>query len=323
MIRRPPRSTHCISSAASDVYKRQVLLLAVRENEEDPMQPIGMSYFSTAARHYAVNKARGEENKSKGKVSDNQHPNQDKKEINEEGYAQFVLVDPTLPAALQLPPDTKFIERLSDPHLPLPEREKLLLRFLPYYRNSPVPRSLGKVELHIRRNKSGFVKKLYPEYRMHLGSNDRFLMVGQRMQLMRSAYYLITADTKVGNRKSAGCLGKLRSNFQETEFDLFGVGENLDKAVPLDAIRIQHAAIVYNLGVIEVKSHNKMDVLLPKPKNDIDPYNCKPTSVILFNQHTRKRSICASNLRWVRRTICSALSIKDYAGTLVICCYIY
>ena len=26
MIRRPPRSTHCISSAASDVYKRQVLM---------------------------------------------------------------------------------------------------------------------------------------------------------------------------------------------------------------------------------------------------------------------------------------------------------
>jgi len=25
MIRRPPRSTHCISSAASDVYKRQYL----------------------------------------------------------------------------------------------------------------------------------------------------------------------------------------------------------------------------------------------------------------------------------------------------------
>eukprot|EP00825_Cyclidium_porcatum_P014230 TRINITY_DN17606_c0_g1_i1.p1 TRINITY_DN17606_c0_g1~~TRINITY_DN17606_c0_g1_i1.p1 ORF type:complete len:114 (+),score=11.07 TRINITY_DN17606_c0_g1_i1:3-344(+) len=27
MIRRPPRSTHCISSAASDVYKRQILYL--------------------------------------------------------------------------------------------------------------------------------------------------------------------------------------------------------------------------------------------------------------------------------------------------------
>eukprot|EP00825_Cyclidium_porcatum_P021314 TRINITY_DN23806_c0_g1_i2.p4 TRINITY_DN23806_c0_g1~~TRINITY_DN23806_c0_g1_i2.p4 ORF type:complete len:100 (-),score=17.63 TRINITY_DN23806_c0_g1_i2:711-1010(-) len=28
MIRRPPRSTHCISSAASDVYKRQVRYLS-------------------------------------------------------------------------------------------------------------------------------------------------------------------------------------------------------------------------------------------------------------------------------------------------------
>ena len=32
MIRRPPRSTHCISSAASDVYKRQVKLLGTDEN---------------------------------------------------------------------------------------------------------------------------------------------------------------------------------------------------------------------------------------------------------------------------------------------------
>eukprot|EP00825_Cyclidium_porcatum_P027810 TRINITY_DN2_c0_g1_i3.p1 TRINITY_DN2_c0_g1~~TRINITY_DN2_c0_g1_i3.p1 ORF type:complete len:106 (+),score=7.34 TRINITY_DN2_c0_g1_i3:150-467(+) len=29
MIRRPPRSTHCISSAASDVYKRQQYLCAI------------------------------------------------------------------------------------------------------------------------------------------------------------------------------------------------------------------------------------------------------------------------------------------------------
>jgi len=30
MIRRPPRSTHCISSAASDVYKRQANKLGAR-----------------------------------------------------------------------------------------------------------------------------------------------------------------------------------------------------------------------------------------------------------------------------------------------------
>jgi len=34
MIRRPPRSTHCISSAASDVYKRQYLYFSSREQAD-------------------------------------------------------------------------------------------------------------------------------------------------------------------------------------------------------------------------------------------------------------------------------------------------
>ena len=34
MIRRPPRSTHCISSAASDVYKRQVWIQSTAGHEE-------------------------------------------------------------------------------------------------------------------------------------------------------------------------------------------------------------------------------------------------------------------------------------------------
>ncbi|GAB5872789.1 hypothetical protein JMUB7539_27280 [Staphylococcus aureus] len=35
MIRRPPRSTHCISSAASDVYKRQIIEDSKNTNEEN------------------------------------------------------------------------------------------------------------------------------------------------------------------------------------------------------------------------------------------------------------------------------------------------
>ena len=34
MIRRPPRSTHCISSAASDVYKRQVVDVDEKKSAE-------------------------------------------------------------------------------------------------------------------------------------------------------------------------------------------------------------------------------------------------------------------------------------------------
>lgn len=102
--------------------------------------------------------------------------------------------------------------------------------------------------------------------------------MGKRMQLIRSAYYLIAVNEKVTNRVSPECLGKLRSNFQETEFDLFGIGESFDKGLPSDQVRNQHAAIIYNLGVDGIKRHNKMDVLLPRPIED-EPYNWKPTAV--------------------------------------------
>eukprot|EP00826_Nyctotherus_ovalis_P031189 TRINITY_DN248_c0_g2_i12.p1 TRINITY_DN248_c0_g2~~TRINITY_DN248_c0_g2_i12.p1 ORF type:complete len:174 (-),score=35.93 TRINITY_DN248_c0_g2_i12:387-851(-) len=39
MIRRPPRSTHCISSAASDVYKRQTLYALYPQNPKTPIVP--------------------------------------------------------------------------------------------------------------------------------------------------------------------------------------------------------------------------------------------------------------------------------------------
>eukprot|EP00825_Cyclidium_porcatum_P046204 TRINITY_DN7203_c0_g1_i1.p2 TRINITY_DN7203_c0_g1~~TRINITY_DN7203_c0_g1_i1.p2 ORF type:complete len:112 (+),score=22.02 TRINITY_DN7203_c0_g1_i1:152-487(+) len=48
MIRRPPRSTHCISSAASDVYKRQLLysahaLLHIAASHLQRWQSIGIT----------------------------------------------------------------------------------------------------------------------------------------------------------------------------------------------------------------------------------------------------------------------------------------
>eukprot|EP00975_Prorocentrum_lima_P017218 3644666-Prorocentrum_lima.AAC.1 len=52
MIRRPPRSTHCISSAASDVYKRQGLLdieydMQLPELEfDEPHRPIHVMRLS-------------------------------------------------------------------------------------------------------------------------------------------------------------------------------------------------------------------------------------------------------------------------------------
>eukprot|EP00825_Cyclidium_porcatum_P021648 TRINITY_DN24074_c0_g1_i1.p1 TRINITY_DN24074_c0_g1~~TRINITY_DN24074_c0_g1_i1.p1 ORF type:complete len:154 (+),score=33.00 TRINITY_DN24074_c0_g1_i1:103-564(+) len=44
MIRRPPRSTHCISSAASDVYKRQVLIEILSAVPETNLKYFGIVF---------------------------------------------------------------------------------------------------------------------------------------------------------------------------------------------------------------------------------------------------------------------------------------
>eukprot|EP00826_Nyctotherus_ovalis_P066552 TRINITY_DN9844_c0_g1_i3.p1 TRINITY_DN9844_c0_g1~~TRINITY_DN9844_c0_g1_i3.p1 ORF type:complete len:114 (-),score=17.84 TRINITY_DN9844_c0_g1_i3:223-537(-) len=46
MIRRPPRSTHCISSAASDVYKRQLYILLTLQRRL--LLPITLSLTSSS-----------------------------------------------------------------------------------------------------------------------------------------------------------------------------------------------------------------------------------------------------------------------------------
>ena len=61
MIRRPPRSTHCISSAASDVYKRQPINPAISlhspyDEERKEIMPIAKKYtikeLMDACRYY-------------------------------------------------------------------------------------------------------------------------------------------------------------------------------------------------------------------------------------------------------------------------------
>eukprot|EP00826_Nyctotherus_ovalis_P036429 TRINITY_DN3227_c0_g1_i18.p1 TRINITY_DN3227_c0_g1~~TRINITY_DN3227_c0_g1_i18.p1 ORF type:complete len:188 (+),score=49.63 TRINITY_DN3227_c0_g1_i18:25-564(+) len=47
MIRRPPRSTHCISSAASDVYKRQDYVFSLSDFKEIPEFTLSDSGFSS------------------------------------------------------------------------------------------------------------------------------------------------------------------------------------------------------------------------------------------------------------------------------------
>ena len=93
---------------------------------------------------------------------------------------------------------------------------------------------------------------------------------------MRSAYYLITADHNFLKRKSPGYIGKVRSNFRGTEYNVFGQGENPHSGLPIDHVRSQQAAISYEASTLMSNGPRKMNVLIPRILNDKEYIEWKP-----------------------------------------------
>ena len=108
-----------------------------------------------------------------------------------------------------------------------------------------MPSDAGVVQCLVRRDKSGFSKKFYPKYDLLLESNERFLLAGQKMQLMRSAYYSLSLERDRMGKDAPGFIGKLRSNFSGTEYSIFGPGRNPDTRPPPSELRSQHGAVLY------------------------------------------------------------------------------
>jgi tubby-related protein 1 len=70
---------------------------------------------------------------------------------------------------------------------------------------------------------------------------------------------MITMDPDKAKRKGKGYLGKLRSNFLGTEFNIFDDGENpKNSKLPQEKIRNQYGAILY---VTEISNNQESNVL--------------------------------------------------------------
>lgn len=104
-------------------------------------------------------------------------------------------------------------------------------------------------------------------------------MISQKAQIMRSAYYLITADHAEVARKSPAYMGKLRSNLVGIEFNLYGEGENPKTKLPAEKIRNEYAAIVYKDHHLS-KSHIR--VIIPQVLDEYTYYVWKPLKVFLY-----------------------------------------
>lgn len=142
---------------------------------------------------------------------------------------------------------------------------------------SPSPKRVGIIQCYITRNKSG-TNKLFPEYKVYMKEGDRFLMGSKKRPNNATSNYLISMAEGDLNRSSGNFLGKLRSNFVGTEFQIFDDGLNPRDVEPEDAsalsrIRRELGAVFYAANVLGTKGPRKMQVVIPRVEADDSSYD--------------------------------------------------
>lgn len=125
---------------------------------------------------------------------------------------------------------------------------------------SPLPKKTV-FRCNIVRKKDGF-DKAYPKYYVYSFPNERFLMAAKKRPKNSTPNYMITMN-KDSFEKDNNSLGKLRSNFFGTEFNLYDTGKNPKDTTNVDEIRTFLAAIEYETNLFGLKGPRKMKVHLP------------------------------------------------------------
>eukprot|EP00981_Chlorochromonas_danica_P005912 scaffold1236_cov170-Ochromonas_danica.AAC.3 len=134
----------------------------------------------------------------------------------------------------------------------------------------PLPKACGVVQCYIRRNKSG-THKLFPIYSLYLKEGDVFLMASKKRPKNKTSNYLISSDANNLTRDGPHYLGKLRSNFVGTEFQVFDDGLNPKDGEAEDghhgglntSVRCELGAVMYAANVLGSRGPRKMQVALP------------------------------------------------------------
>jgi len=133
---------------------------------------------------------------------------------------------------------------------------------------SPLPKNVGVLQCYIRRNKSG-TNKLFPIYSLYLKEGDVFLMASKKRPKNKTSNYLISMDQSDLHRTGRNYLGKLRSNFMGTEFQVFDSGVNPKDTDPDEAsntnsaVRCELGSVMYAANVLGSRGPRKMQVALP------------------------------------------------------------
>lgn len=133
----------------------------------------------------------------------------------------------------------------------------------------PVPKSSGMLQCYIKRNK-GIKNRLCPEYRLYLKSSDTFLMTSKKRANKKTSNYLISIGRNDFDKNSSNIIGKLRSNFLGTEYQIFDSGRNPHQLDPFfdekndNNIRSELGSILYASNIMGNKGPRKMHVCINK-----------------------------------------------------------
>jgi len=116
------------------------------------------------------------------------------------------------------------------------------------------------------------MNKLFPIYSLYLKDGDRFLMASKKRPNNKTSNYLVSMSEHDLNRDGVNYLGKLRSNFVGTEFQIFDDGHNPkdEPDVPGREVRRELAGVMYQANVLGSRGPRKMQVALPAVDDALD-----------------------------------------------------
>lgn len=124
---------------------------------------------------------------------------------------------------------------------------------------SPLPRKTI-FKCNIVRKKDG-LDKSFPKYYAYSFPNERFLMAARKRPKNSTPNYIITLSQETFE-KDSNYLGKLRSNFFGTEFNLFDTGLNPNSTSKSIDWRCHLAGVDYETNLFGLKGPRKMRVHL-------------------------------------------------------------
>jgi tubby-related protein 1 len=138
----------------------------------------------------------------------------------------------------------------------------------------PCPKGV-QIQCTIKRDKSGF-NRWYPKYHCYLSHGTQYLMSAKKRSANKTSNYLISYKQGELKKSSLYNLGKLRSNFMGTEFNLFDSGQNPKKSHDKQLFRENLGVIIYESNLLGARGPRKMKVLVPEVRPTGEIYQFKP-----------------------------------------------